>query len=116
MRFYNLESAEQLQQVSELSKHKNLKGVAIFKHSTRCSISTAAWSKLQRQWLWDDSNLPIYYLDLLQFRPLSNQIALDFNIEHQSPQILIIKDGICIYNTSHNGILAADIDQTIFQS
>jgi bacillithiol system protein YtxJ len=116
MHFNQLETAEQLEQILKLSKNKDLKGVAIFKHSTRCSISSAAWSKLQRQWLWDDSNLPIYYLDLLQYRSISNKIAEDFSIEHQSPQILIIKDGICIYTSTHNGILAAEIQSEVFDA
>ncbi len=116
MQFHNLESNSQIQQILELSNSEQLKGVAIFKHSTRCSISHAAWSKLQRQWLWDDAQLPIYYLDLLQFRSISNQISQDFSIEHQSPQLMIIKNGQCIYNTSHNGILAAEIKQEIFDT
>jgi bacillithiol system protein YtxJ len=114
MHFHNLESKAQLESIKSQSNDTHLKGIAIFKHSTRCSISHAAWSRLQRQWLWDDSELPIYYLDLLNHRDISNVIALDFSIEHQSPQILIIKDGRCIYSTSHNGILAADIQQAIF--
>jgi bacillithiol system protein YtxJ len=115
MHYNSLESALQLEQIINLSKNEDLKGVAIFKHSTRCSISSAAWSKLQRQWLWDDTNLPLYYLDLLQFRFISNQIAEDFSVEHQSPQILIIKDGKCVYTSSHNGILAAEIKSELFE-
>jgi bacillithiol system protein YtxJ len=116
MQFYNLESETQFSQILDLSNSEHLKGVAIFKHSTRCSISYAAWSKLQRQWLWDDTQLPIYYLDLLQYRPISNQITHDFSVEHQSPQLLIIKNGKCIYTSSHNGILAAEIKQVIFDT
>jgi bacillithiol system protein YtxJ len=114
MHFYKLESEDELAKILELSKDENLKGVAIFKHSTRCSISSAAWGKLQRQWLWDDSQLPIYYLDLLNHRLLSNKIASDYSVEHQSPQILIIKNGACIYTSSHNGILASGIQQELF--
>lgn len=116
MQFYNLDSELQFSQILALSNSEQLKGVAIFKHSTRCSISHAAWGKLQRQWLWDNSQLPIYYLDLLNHRPISNEIAQQFSIEHQSPQLLIIKNGKCIYHASHNGILASEIQEAIFET
>ncbi len=116
MQFYNLDSELQFSKILVESNLEQLKGVAIFKHSTRCSISHAAWGKLQRQWLWDDRQLPIYYLDLLNHRSISNQIAEQFSIEHQSPQLLIIKNDKCIYTASHNGILASEIQEVIFNT
>jgi bacillithiol system protein YtxJ len=61
-----------------------------------------AKSRLERGPLSPD--IDYHYLDLLQFRPVSNQIAEQFNIHHESPQILLIKNGECIYEESHNGI------------
>lgn len=76
--------------------------ILIFKHSTRCSISSMALNRMD-----DTQNQTIdrcYYLDLLSYREISNQIESDFNVKHQSPQILVIKNGKCIFYTSHNNI------------
>jgi bacillithiol system protein YtxJ len=98
-----LTQSEQLQSiVQESHEHP----VLIFKHSTTCSISAAAKAKVERQ--WPDAALPadatIYYLDLLRYRPISGQIASEFSIEHQSPQLLLIQDGQVRYHASHMGI------------
>ena len=74
----------------------------IFKHSTRCSISATALNRLERR--WDGSragNLVPYFLDLIAYRSVSNQIAQDFGVQHESPQVLLIHQGKCIYHASH---------------
>ena len=88
------------------------KGVAIFKHSTRCSISRVAQSRLSSKWDFKD-DLPIYHLDLIRYRSLSNLIADKFNVQHESPQLLLIKDGKCIYHASHLAISVKEIHQHI---
>lgn len=95
------------QQLEDIKAQSHQQPVIIFKHSTRCSISTMAKSRLEREKAPD--NIPFYYLDLLQYRPISNKIAEDFKVHHESPQILLIKDGECVYEESHNGIAMADI-------
>tara|TARA_B100001093_G_scaffold506981_1_gene566803 strand:+ start:604 stop:960 length:357 start_codon:yes stop_codon:yes gene_type:complete len=78
--------------------------ILIFKHSTRCSISTMALNRIES---FSKENRIIsncYYLDLLKHRELSNLIADDFQVIHASPQILVIKKGKCVYNTSHSNI------------
>ena len=77
--------------------------VLLFKHSTRCSISTMAKDRLERNWS-DDIQIESYYLDLLQFRNVSDKIAEIFNVEHQSPQVMIISNRVSIYDASHNQI------------
>lgn len=98
-----LTDAEQLRTIAQES-HEH--PVLIFKHSTTCSISAMAKAKLERQ--WPDASLPadtpLYYLDLLRFRPISAQIASEFQVEHQSPQLLLIQDGECRYHASHMSI------------
>ncbi|MBU3662306.1 MAG: bacillithiol system redox-active protein YtxJ, partial [Bacteroidetes bacterium] len=85
----------QLQEIDELSKEKS---VIIFKHSTRCSISAMALNRFEKAYAAENPNtLPVYYLDLLQFRPISNEIANRYGIEHQSPQTLLIKNGVCVH-------------------
>lgn len=99
MKWIELKTQVQLDQLREESKEKT---ALIFKHSTSCSISKTALSRLERN--WKEQELPqvtAYYLDLLSFRPLSNSIATSFDVEHQSPQVLIIKNGQSVYNKSH---------------
>lgn len=86
--------------------------VAIFKHSTRCSISSVAKMRLSSSWDFDD-DLPIYYLDLLSYRELSNLVAQNFNIEHQSPQLIVLKKGESIYSDSHLSISVNDIKEAL---
>jgi bacillithiol system protein YtxJ len=98
----SLTREDQIQEIIEESKQKP---VVIFKHSTSCSISATAKGRLERQ--WNDSELKAvkpYYLDLLAYRPVSNLVARTFEIEHESPQLLLIRDGKCVYDASHLGI------------
>lgn len=93
-----------IQQFDDLLESENL--FAIFKHSTRCSISSMAKNRLEKEWKFD---FPIYYLDLLQHRDVSNYIASVSKIEHQSPQLIVFQSGETIYNASHNFIYVDDI-------
>lgn len=79
----------------------------IFKHSTRCSISSMVLSRLERSDSPEGSDF--YLLDLIQYRSVSNQIAEDFRVEHESPQVLLIKNGSCLYSESHMAIDMADL-------
>lgn len=99
MNWISLESADQL---SEIKKHQGY--CIIYKHSSRCSISFMVKRRIEMD--ADDlpENLPVYFLDLIKYRDLSNQIAQEFHVHHESPQLLLIKDGECILDQSHNGI------------
>lgn len=99
----NFESETDIETIIKDSYSENRK-VAIFKHSTRCSISSVAKSRLESSWDFDETVLPIYYLDLISFRELSRIVAEKFNVQHESPQILVIKNGECIYHESHMSI------------
>ena len=94
-----LEDENSLLELKELSKNPNIKGVFVFKHSTRCSVSYMAYKGLKAMWIFDE--IPFYYLDLIKFRNLSNEVASTFNLRHESPQLLFIKNGECINNASH---------------
>jgi bacillithiol system protein YtxJ len=98
-------------EVQEIIKSSASRPQVIFKHSTRCSISSVAKGRLERSKV--PPNADFYYLDLISFRNISNKIAQIFNIHHESPQILVIKNGECIYDDSHMGINMADIEQVI---
>ena len=95
----------QLQSTDQLKEIKNLPGYSIiFKHSTRCSISMMAKRRFELDWDSLPQELPLYFLDLIQYREISNQIAQLFHVHHESPQLLLIKDGECILDQSHGGI------------
>ncbi|MFY0627950.1 MAG: bacillithiol system redox-active protein YtxJ [Reichenbachiella sp.] len=102
MNWKELESNTQLQ---DIKKESAQQPVLIFKHSTRCSVSSMALNRLERSWNPEElEGLKIYYLDLIQHRDISNQIAHDFDVPHESPQVLIISDEKCVYHNSHMGI------------
>lgn len=97
-----IESQEELEQAVEASQHQ---GVVIFKHSTRCMISRMVLSKFESDMQkLSTEGLEFYYLDLLKYRKISNAIAEQFEVKHESPQVLVLKEGKCIYHSSHNNI------------
>lgn len=86
--------------------HESLKTpVLIFKHSTRCSISSTSLNRMERNWKEEEMNgVKPYYLDLIQYRPISAKIADVFAVEHESPQVLLIKNGKSVWDASHYDI------------
>lgn len=93
-----------LNQLNEISMASNEKPMVIFKHSTRCSISRMALKQFENEYALTDDEVTIYFLDLLSFRDISNAIATRFQVEHQSPQLILIKEEKVIYNASHSDI------------
>ena len=108
MNWITIKSESDLDKIIEQSFLEN-QGVAVFKHSTRCSISSVAKTRLESSWDFDSEKLPIYYLDLISYREISNLIAKKFDVEHESPQLLIIKDGECFYHESHMSISVKNV-------
>ena len=107
MNWNTLNHAAQLDTINEESKTIP---VMLFKHSTRCSISDMALNRIQSNWKdGDNERLKPYYLDLIAHRDISNLIAEQYGIEHQSPQALIISNGECIYHESHTNIRYNDV-------
>ncbi len=101
MNWISINSEEQLQDV--LSKESV---VAVFKHSTRCSISSMVKNRLERDW---SSDQPVYFLDLIAHRNISNWISQMSGIRHESPQMIVFKDGKAIFDASHTSINATEI-------
>src|SRR5262245_43642440 len=104
MNWIELTEENQLATINEQSKNQP---VVIFKHSTRCSISSMAKNRLERS--AQPENILFYHLDLIKYRDISNKIAKNYVVHHESPQILIIRNGECFYEESHNGIDMNDI-------
>jgi len=110
MNWNKLESIDQLQAIIE-SSHEQ--AVAIFKHSTRCSISSMALDRLEKDWDGQLDEVSAHYLDLIAHRDVSNAIVETFGVEHQSPQVLLIVDGKCVYNASHMGISVENLQAKV---
>jgi bacillithiol system protein YtxJ len=104
MKWIDLKEEGQIESIKDQSAGQ---AVVIFKHSTRCSISSMAKNRLEREAPAD--NMLFYYLDVIKHRSVSNKVAQDFKVAHESPQALIIRNGECVYEESHNGISMADL-------
>jgi bacillithiol system protein YtxJ len=99
-------------QLAEIKEHSKITPQLIFKHSTRCSISSVVKNRLERS--IPPENVDFYFLDLIKNRNISNKIAESFDVFHESPQVLLIKNGECVYDESHSGISMDEIaDQAI---
>ena len=90
-------------QLAQLKAESLEQPVLIFKHSTTCSISAMALSRLERNWQ-ETAGIKPYLLDLLAYRSLSNDVATQFAVGHQSPQVLLLQAGTCVYDASHMSI------------
>lgn len=102
MNWINLTEVNQLNEIDAKSEEKPQ---VIFKHSTRCSVSSFAKRILTNEYSDEIENkADVYYLDLIAYREISNEIASRYNVIHESPQILVIQNGKCIYNASHSEV------------
>ena len=99
MSWTELRTDSQLEQIHQESQTKS---ILIFKHGSRCSISRMALDRLERKWNPEEtSHIKPYFLDLLSFRETSANVARQFEVEHESPQVLIIENGQSVYDWSH---------------
>lgn len=92
-------------QLMEIEALSNEKPVVIFKHSTRCSISRMALKQFERDYDLNET-VDAYFLDLIAHRDVSNEIASKFNVYHESPQLILIRNGKAVYDVSHSDINA----------
>ena len=102
-----------LGQLNEISLLSDEKPVVIFKHSTRCSISRMALKQFENEYDLSDNEVTTYFLDLIAFRDISNEIASRFEVVHQSPQLLLIVGGKSVYDVSHSAIDADELKSKI---
>lgn len=101
-----------LGQLNEIINESAEKPVIIFKHSTRCSISRFTLKQFESEFDMEAKVIP-YFLDLLNHRDISNEIATRFGIEHQSPQLILIQDGKATYDASHDSISVGDVKRNL---
>ena len=107
MKIMNWIPLTDVQQLDLIQKNSFTTPQVIFKHSITCSISKMALARIERAEA--PENIQFHYLDLLNYRAISNAIAEKFNVFHESPQILLIKNGECTFDESHGGIQMEEI-------
>lgn len=103
-----LTEVETLDEIAEISHEKP---VAILKHSTRCGISRMVLRQFEEDFDLEEEKVKLYFLDLLEHRDISNKIASKFNVPHESPQLIIIKNGKAVYDASHSQVKADSIKE-----
>ncbi|MBC8756214.1 bacillithiol system redox-active protein YtxJ [Kordia sp. YSTF-M3] len=105
-----LTNVDQLDTIVEESKTQP---VAIFKHSTRCGISRMVIKQFESSYDLEENQMKVYYLDLLNYRPISEEIAAKFQVWHESPQLVVLKNGVTVAHASHSQINALSLEQYI---
>jgi len=99
-----------LNKLEQLEKIKNSTDFhIIFKHSTRCPISGMAKRQFELESDLIPRHIPVYYLDLIQYRDISNTVAESWNVRHESPQVLLVQGNTCLYTASHSDIDIAEM-------
>jgi bacillithiol system protein YtxJ len=99
-------------QLNEIEAISQEKPVVIFKHSTRCSISRMALKQFEREYDLNET-VDAYFLDLIEHRDISNGIASKFGVYHESPQLILIKNGKAVYDVSHSDIDAVALKEKV---
>ncbi len=111
MREWNILNQEE--QINQIIQESFDGPVAIFKHSTTCGISHSAKSRVEQDFVELSKEIKFYYLDLLTYRSISNAVARELGVIHQSPQLIVLKNGSVIHTSSHYGIQPQKLMQAI---
>lgn len=105
------QSLTELSQLKDIEQRSISKTQIIFKHSTRCGISRMVLNQFKSIYSIPESQADLYYLDLLAYRNVSDEVGYKFQVLHQSPQMLIIKNGVCVAHASHGAINDIDLNR-----
>ncbi|WP_299220578.1 bacillithiol system redox-active protein YtxJ [uncultured Aquimarina sp.] len=105
-----LKSLEQLNQITDASSTKTQ---AIFKHSTRCGISRMVIRNFENSFDITENQVDLYYLDLLNYRDVSSEISAKFQVYHESPQFIVIRNGVAVHHASHSAITPQVLHQFV---
>lgn len=98
-----------LEQLAEIKAASKTEPILIFKHSTRCGISRMVIKQFEKMFNEDLKNLKVYYLDLLNYRSISDEVGYQFQIIHQSPQLIVVKEAVAVAHASHYDITQIDL-------
>lgn len=111
--FINWIPLTNLEQLATIKSESETEFVLIFKHSTRCGISRMVIKQFENLFTAETKKLKVYYLDLLNHRNISDEIGYSFQVVHQSPQLIVVRNGVTVAHSSHNEII--EINLTKFQ-
>ncbi|QVY66522.1 bacillithiol system redox-active protein YtxJ [Polaribacter sp. Q13] len=100
-------------QLEEIKNQSKTEAVLIFKHSTRCGISSMVIKQFEKLFTEEHQNLKVYYLDLLNYRDISDEVGYTFQVMHQSPQLIVVRNGVSIENVSHYDITITNLSRFI---
>lgn len=109
----NWNALTDVDQISKIIEASKTKPQLIFKHSTRCGISRMVLKNFELDFKFDAATFDLHYIDLLNYREISTQIATTFDVMHQSPQLLILKNGVVVKHDSHSAINEIDLNQYV---
>lgn len=98
-----------LTQLDEIEKRSLVRPQFIFKHSTTCGISRMVINMFKNSYELNENQADLYYVDLHAFREISNEVGYRFQVLHQSPQLLVIKNGTTVAHASHGSIAEVDL-------
>lgn len=102
-----------LEQLETIKKESNTEAILLFKDSTRCGISKMVIKQFEKLFTNEHKSLKVYYLDLLNYRNISDEIGITFQVIHQSPQLIVVRNGIAVFNASHNDIPQINLSKFI---
>ena len=107
----NWKHLTEIGQLDAIKANSETKPQLIFKHSTRCGISRMVLNQFEKSYNFNEQAFDLHYLDLLQYRNISNEISESFGVYHQSPQLLIVKNGVVVAHASHADINELSLNQ-----
>ncbi|WP_303685339.1 bacillithiol system redox-active protein YtxJ [Nonlabens dokdonensis] len=107
------EPLESIDQLENVIKNSTIKPKVIFKHSTRCGISRMVLNQFENGFESNDDEVTFYFLDLLNYREVSNAVAEKLNVRHQSPQIIVLYNKEILHTESHQGIDIKKVQQIV---
>jgi len=109
--FINWIPLTSLEQLASIKTASETEAILIFKHSTRCGISRMVIKQFENLFTEETKNLKIYYLDLLNYRNISDEVGYSFQVMHQSPQLIVVRNGVAVAHSSHNDITQTNLSK-----
>lgn len=99
----------ELSQLKAVKEKSGTKTQIIFKHSIRCGISRMVMNQFVEDFNFDNGEVDLYYIDVINHRDVSNAVANIFDLVHESPQLLVVKNGLVVAHESHGSINSMDL-------
>ncbi len=106
MNWINLDSIDKINELKELSANQN---VLVFKYSPKCVVNYIVRNLLEREWNEGEMNMKTYIVDVINYKDISKQIETDFDVNHESPQLLIIEKSKPVFTANHGRVLFSEI-------